>query len=80
MSIPQRKNRQPLNQVTDAPAGPSPLQEVPGGIEKLGIDLSPDTIARRAYELFEERGGEPGRELEDWFRAERELSTGLGRE
>jgi hypothetical protein len=31
-----------------------------------------DKIARRAYQLFEERGGEPGREWEDWFRAERE--------
>ncbi len=34
---------------------------------------SHDEIARRAYQLFEERGGEPGHEWEDWFRAEREL-------
>jgi hypothetical protein len=33
-----------------------------------------DEIARRAYQLFEERGREPGREWEDWFRAERELA------
>jgi hypothetical protein len=32
-----------------------------------------DEIARRAFQLFEERGSEPGREWEDWFRAEREL-------
>jgi len=30
-------------------------------------------IARRAYELFETRGCEQGREWEDWFRAELEL-------
>lgn len=30
-------------------------------------------IARRAHELFEARGGEHGRDLEDWFRAECEL-------
>lgn len=30
-------------------------------------------IARRAYELFERRGCEPGRDWEDWFRAELEL-------
>jgi hypothetical protein len=30
-------------------------------------------IALRAYELFEERGREPGRDVEDWLRAEHEL-------
>lgn len=33
-----------------------------------------DEIRRRAYELFENRGfSVPGQELEDWFKAEREL-------
>jgi hypothetical protein len=32
-----------------------------------------EQIALRAYEIYLERGGEPGRELEDWTRAEREL-------
>jgi hypothetical protein len=31
-------------------------------------------IASRAYERFQRRGGEHGRDLEDWFEAERELS------
>ena len=30
-------------------------------------------IARRAYELFLQRGAEHGRDLEDWLTAEREL-------
>jgi len=30
-------------------------------------------IAYRAYELFEARGGDHGHDLEDWFRAEKEL-------
>ncbi|HXG94599.1 MAG TPA: DUF2934 domain-containing protein [Blastocatellia bacterium] len=30
-------------------------------------------VERRAYELFEERGREPGHDLEDWIRAEQEL-------
>jgi len=30
-------------------------------------------IRRRAYELFEARGGEDGQELEDWLRAEEEI-------
>ena len=28
-------------------------------------------VARKAYELFERRGGEPGRDVEDWMEAER---------
>jgi hypothetical protein len=30
-------------------------------------------IAERAYRLYEERGSEPGRELEDWLQAEEEI-------
>jgi Protein of unknown function (DUF2934) len=32
-----------------------------------------DSIAVRAYDLFERRGREHGRDWEDWFRAEAEL-------
>jgi len=35
--------------------------------------VEPEAISRRAYELFQERGCEPGRELDDWLRAEHEL-------
>ena len=31
-------------------------------------------VARRAYELFLDRGGDHGHELTDWLRAEHELS------
>jgi len=31
-------------------------------------------IARRAYEIFEDRGRGVGRDLDDWLQAERELS------
>jgi hypothetical protein len=34
-----------------------------------------ENIRRRAYELCLERGGQPGRELEDWLKAERALET-----
>jgi HSP20 family protein len=30
-------------------------------------------VQRRAFDLFEKRGGEVGHELEDWFKAEHEL-------
>ena len=34
-----------------------------------------DEIRRRAYEIFLERGGLPGEELEDWRQAEREIES-----
>jgi hypothetical protein len=46
-------------QLADMPAPHSPRQR------------SPEEIARRAYELYERRGGEPGRDLDDWLEAER---------
>ena len=47
-----------------------PAQRAPG----------PDTIdvARRAYELFEARGSEPGADVDDWLQAERELRGAQG--
>jgi hypothetical protein len=35
-----------------------------------------EEIRRRAYQLFEARGGEDGHELEDWLRAEEEIRGG----
>lgn len=36
-----------------------------------------DEIRRRAYELYQERGCEPGHEVEDWFEAERQVMARL---
>jgi hypothetical protein len=32
-------------------------------------------IRIRAYEIYLERGDQPGRDLDDWLQAERELTT-----
>jgi hypothetical protein len=37
-------------------------------------DISDRDIARRAFEIYCERGGDHGRDLDDWLQAERELS------
>jgi len=37
--------------------------------------ISTEAIQKRAYELFVERGQDPGHELEDWLRAENEISS-----
>ena len=42
-------------------------------IEDQPIRPSEETIRDRAYRKFEERGREPGHDLDDWFEAEREL-------
>jgi hypothetical protein len=39
-----------------------------------------ERIARRARELYEARGGEHGRDLDDWLQAEREIDTEMERE
>jgi hypothetical protein len=41
---------------------------LPGGNAALE-----NKIRRRAYEIYLERGEQPGRDLDDWFQAEREL-------
>jgi Protein of unknown function (DUF2934) len=37
-----------------------------------------DLISRRAYERFQMRGGEHGRDQDDWLEAEREMNKGVG--
>jgi hypothetical protein len=40
----------------------------------IAIPPTADAIEYRAFELFVERGGEHGNDVEDWLRAERELA------
>lgn len=56
----------------------------PGGVREVtGEELEQrraammEAIARRAYERFEQRGGEHGYHIEDWLEAERELTRPL---
>jgi Protein of unknown function (DUF2934) len=42
-------------------------------------ELKQEEIAHRAYELYLQRGREPGKDVEDWTRAERELSSEVRR-
>ena len=38
----------------------------------VGNPARAEDIRRRAYEIYLERGEQPGRELDDWLQAERE--------
>ena len=55
----------------DEQAGP-PFQ-----ISKSGWDY--ERIARRAYELYLQRGQQEGRDLEDWVKAEQQLAGEAGK-
>ena len=41
----------------------------------LTVENAPEFIRKRAYQLFEMRGRQPGHELDDWLRAEREIKS-----
>ena len=52
--------------------GTSPIQPHAEDIS-ANQEPSQEEIRRRAYEIYLERNGLPGDELDDWLRAEREL-------
>lgn len=53
--------------------GPAPVKQTSGMNIFARIEEMHNSIARRAFELFEGNGRWPGRELENWLRAESEL-------
>ena len=54
-------------------AVPAPLRLVPPGDLFQRVEKMYDSIASRAFELFESNGRIFGRDLDNWFRAELEL-------
>ena len=52
-----------------------PSQEVVGEERSVINSEREQEIRRRAYELYLERGEEPGHDLEDWLQTERELAN-----
>ena len=38
-------------------------------------EISREDIAHQAYKLYTQRGCEPGKDVEDWIRAEQELGS-----
>jgi hypothetical protein len=45
-------------------------------LAEIGNPAPQEEIRRRAYELYLERGEQPGYDLDDWLQAERELQRG----
>ena len=76
MSTPRRRrrDREPLTQIVGTQATvPTATGDIRNAVEHLAIEPTHDDITRRAYQLFEDRGGEHGDDLKDWLQAEREL-------
>ena len=42
----------------------------------MGSEPSVEDIRRRAYQVYLERGGNGGSEVDDWIKAERDLNKG----
>ena len=61
---------QPHEEDTSANHAPSHGEDIPANHAP-----NHDEIRRRAYEIYLERGGLPGQELEDWLQAEREIES-----
>jgi Protein of unknown function (DUF2934) len=47
--------------------------QVATGEVSVGNSARDEEIRRRAYEIYRERGEQPGRDLDDWLQAEREF-------
>ncbi len=71
MAKPRRKvgSTVPAAEASDSGLAVSPQSA--GDSTAANIDR--DRIAQRAYELYLERGAINGRDMDDWFTAEREL-------
>ena len=80
------KRPKPAKQRSEDPMRTRIPSMLPRAVLSLyGVDTSAEStqsvenlVRRRAYELFEARGRQPGRDVEDWLEAEREVKRHLG--
>ena len=51
------------------------VEDAPIAETSASANIEPKRIAERAYQLYVNRGREEGRDLDDWLKAERELTA-----
>lgn len=56
----------------------APQSAAPARTASPNSSKTQDRIARRAYELYVQRGRQEGNALEDWLQAERQLVSAAG--
>ena len=70
-ATPVGKARRPAQDKTPWQTGMRPQTEEPNRLPWQ------EQVEKRAYQIFQARGGEHGRHLEDWEQAEHELKLGM---
>jgi hypothetical protein len=70
MSPKQTRKGNTKRQAIEAPDGEAREESA------VGNSSHDEEIRRRAYEIYLERGAQPGAELDDWVQAEREFQRG----
>ncbi len=65
--------KKPANGSSDSPQPARPVKKSNGTADAFN---DADGVARRAYEIFQKRGGNHGADLDDWLEAERQLRPG----
>ena len=58
-----------------SPDSPKPVRTRKGN-GSPGTMKDSDAVAKRAYEIYQNRGGSHGADLDDWLEAERQLKHG----
>ena len=77
----RRADRSAPRRATDGmPQGKSVLLPATSSAAHQPPESRMSKIARRAHEIYEARGGEHGKALEDWLQAEREIDAELSAE
>ena len=67
------RTNKPANGASDSPKPARMSKKGNGATDDI---KSPDAVARRAYEIYQNRGGNDGADLDDWLEAERQLKPG----
>jgi hypothetical protein len=67
------RNNKPADGAAEPPRRSRAPRKGNGGTEPFN---DPDAVARRAYEIYMQRGGQDGADLDDWLEAERQLRPG----
>ncbi len=68
----------PAKPAATSHAGPGSEKTGPGEQAARRAEVHQGLVAERAYELYEQRGRQEGRALEDWLNAERQLVGASG--
>ena len=67
------RTSKPSSGTPDSPKPSRPSKKANGHADNLN---DADAVARRAYEIYQNRGGNHGADLDDWLEAERQLKPG----